>query len=124
MKKNISDSHSHSILKDASKHTWMIKSLWVLAKELEPFEYEIALFKGFDEDCWFRDRHKPTINAVIKHQIRTQNADLQYPIILSENDLVMDGIHRICKAKHEGNSTVLAVKFETNPLILSKRTDS
>jgi hypothetical protein len=111
----ISDSHSHSILKDDKKYTWLTKRLWTLAKDLTPFEFDISSFQGFDEDCWFGNHHQPTLKAVLDHVNRIQAADLKYPIILSENGLVMDGIHRICRAKLEGRTSLLAVRFEKNP---------
>lgn len=111
----ISDSHSHAIRKDGKKHVWLAKRLWQLAQALPVFDYPVAEFSGFELDCWFGDRHQPTINAVLAHMQRVQQADMQYPIIVSADGLVMDGIHRLCRAKLEGWPTVKAVRFINNP---------
>jgi hypothetical protein len=43
------------------------------------------------------------------------NADYSYPIIISETGLIMDGVHRICRAHIEKKETILAVRFNKNP---------
>jgi hypothetical protein len=111
----VPDDHSHTILVDGKKHTWYAKRLWSLAAALPEFEYEVAQFDGYDQDYWFGDRVKPTINKVIEHYNRIQNADYSYPIIISESGLIMDGVHRILRAHIEGRKTVRAVRFERNP---------
>jgi hypothetical protein len=45
----------------------------------------------------------------------TSHADLQYPIILSSDGRVMDGMHRVAKALLEGHATIRAVQFVTDP---------
>jgi hypothetical protein len=111
----ISDGHSHTISKEGRKHKWYVKRLWQLAKDLPQFEYEITSFSGFDEDFWFGDRIKPTIKNVLAHHHKIQNADFSFPIIISEDGLIMDGVHRICKAYLEGRKTIPAVRFTKNP---------
>jgi len=111
----VDDKHSHTILKDGRKHTWYAKRLWALSKGLPEFEYEVSSFNGFDEDYWFGDRIKPTINKVIEHYQKIQFADYNYPIILSAEGLIMDGVHRIIRAHLEGRKTIRAVRFEKNP---------
>ena len=115
MIKTVSDGHSHTVLIDGKKHTWYVKRLWQLAKDLPAFEYEVSSFAGFDEDFWFGDRIKPTIAKVLEHHQKILNADHSYPIILSESGLIMDGVHRICRAYLEGKKTVPAVRFDKNP---------
>ena len=111
----MSERHSHTILVNGKKHKWYADRLWDCSKNLEIFEYEISSFKGFDEDFWFGDRIKPTINEVLKHHQKILNADYSYPIIISEDGLVMDGVHRICRAYIEGRKTISAVQFTQNP---------
>ncbi|MNS94818.1 hypothetical protein D3C72_1290450 [compost metagenome] len=111
----VADDHSHTIFKDGKKHTWYVKRLWSLSAELPEFEYEVSLFDGYDEDYWFGDRVKPTINKVIEHYNKIQHADYNYPIILSEDGLIMDGVHRIIRAHLEGRKTIRAVRFIKNP---------
>lgn len=116
MKTNSNNPQTHSFESNGKKLTWEVEKLWVLASELKPFDFSIADFDGFDEDCWFGDRYKPTVNRVLEHCKKISAADYSYPIILSEDNIVMDGIHRICKAHLEGKATIKAVKFSQNPL--------
>ena len=106
---------THAIVVDGKRHIWLVDRLWHLSSELEPFDYEVADFDGLDEDHWYCGVNTPTIRSVIEHAQRMQKADLSWPIILSETGLVMDGIHRICKACLDGQPTVRAVRFAVTP---------
>ncbi len=106
---------THSIKKDGMRYKWKVETLWRHAATLEPFEYDVSTFTDLDEDCWFGDRHEPTIRRVLEHHERIQRANYTHPIILSEDNVVMDGIHRICKALLDGKATIPAVKFQSNP---------
>ncbi len=97
------------------KHIWKVSRLWLIAKDLPVFEYNVFTFGKFSEDCWFGDRIKPTIENVLKHHEKILKADLNYPIIISEDGTIMDGIHRICRAYLEGRKTIPAVQFLKNP---------
>jgi hypothetical protein len=115
MAKDTKENPFHSIVRDGKKQIWFTERLWLLSKDLAPFEFEVNDFKGFDEDFWFGDKNKPTIRNVMAHHLKIQNADLSYPIIISAEGLIMDGVHRLCLAHLRGNKTVLAVKFEITP---------
>ena len=56
-----------------------------------------------------------TLREMVMHQQATNDADLDFPIILDENGDVMDGRHRIMKAMLTGAETIKAVRFEENP---------
>ncbi len=42
-------------------------------------------------------------------------ADLSFPIIVSSNGSVMDGMHRVAKAVRQGRTEIAAVQFERDP---------
>lgn len=100
---------------DGEIRLWLTKRLWELSKDLPVFEYEVASFNGFDKDVWLGSQHKPTVNKVLEHYKKIQNADFRYPIILSQNGVVLDGVHRICRAHLDGRKTIPAVQFEVDP---------
>ena len=100
---------------DGKRHAWDVPRLWELAAELQPFDFEVASFKDFDEDFCFCDRHKPTLRKILEHQKRIAEADLSHPIILNKNGAIMDGLHRLCRAMHEGRTHIKAVRFAVNP---------
>jgi hypothetical protein len=106
---------THSILKNGQRHTWCVSRLWALSNDLPRFEYDVSRFQGFDQDWWFCSVHVPTIRRVLEHMQRIEASDLTYPILLSETGVVMDGVHRICKAYLEGRETITAVQFSENP---------
>jgi hypothetical protein len=56
-----------------------------------------------------------TPRDLIDHAIALQETDLAYPIILSADGRVMDGMHRVVKALMEGRETIAAVQFDVQP---------
>ena len=58
---------------------------------------------------------QPTCRAVTEHARQIQDADMSFPIILSAEGEVWDGMHRIAKATLEGISKLPAVRFIENP---------
>lgn len=105
----------HCVVENGQKFVWSTKRLWELAADLPRFEFKISDFDGFDKDFWFGDQHEPTIQKVLEHCEKIQKADLSFPIIVSEHGLIMDGVHRICRAHIEGRKTLPAVQFDKNP---------
>ncbi|MFM6927859.1 MAG: hypothetical protein ACKOX6_05305 [Bdellovibrio sp.] len=101
--------------RDGEIHLWLTRRLWDLSKNLPLFEYEIASFDSFDQDVWFGSQHKPTVNKVLEHYRKISDANFQYPIILSHDGKILDGIHRICRAHLDGRKTIPAVKFDVDP---------
>lgn len=96
-------------------HTWSVPALWEASAGLDVFDYEVSRFDALDLDVWFCGVHEPTIRAVLEHHRRIREADLRFPIILSETGEVMDGVHRICRAIADGRATIDAVQFVSDP---------
>ena len=67
----------------------------------EPFSSE------FDETASWR--------SMIEHIRLIEMADLRFPIILSSDGRVMDGMHRVVKALLDGRATIDAVRFTADP---------
>lgn len=101
--------------KDGQLYFWRVSRLWELSKDLKTFEYEIKNFNGFDQDVWFGTQLKPTLKNILDHFNKIERADLNFPIILNQDGIVLDGIHRICKAHVAGLKTIQAVQFEEDP---------
>lgn len=93
---------------------WYTKRLWELAKDLPAHSVPIDDIAEFDQDCWFGGV-APTCRAVAEHARRINAADLSYPVILAADGGLMDGGHRIAKAWLTGQTSVAAVRFETDP---------
>ncbi len=70
--------------------------------------------REIDETYWATSG-EITCRAVVEHAKLIQEADLSFPIILSADGRVMDGIHRVGKALLEGRETIEAVQYEVDP---------
>ena len=64
-------------------------------------------------EAWLNSDEGP--DAMLEHLRLIDEADLDYPIILSANGAVMDGRHRVAKAAREGRLEIAAVQFEEDP---------
>lgn len=91
---------------------WQVASLWKEAEHLPVYEVPISLLH-VDERIWTAEARSP--QGIIKHLNAIENADLDYPIILSSSGHVMDGYHRIAKALMLGYNTIKAVQFRSDP---------
>jgi hypothetical protein len=56
-----------------------------------------------------------TWRVLLAHMRLIDEADLSFPIILSANGEVMDGMHRVAKALRQGRKEVAAVQFARDP---------
>jgi hypothetical protein len=52
---------------------------------------------------------------VVDHARLMLDSDLAFPVILSSDGRVMDGMHRICKALMQGFDDIEAVRFVQDP---------
>lgn len=98
---------------------WDLNKIWELSKDFEV--KEIKVNELWDERyskvfCWL-DKDEELTNLFFLHHLkRVLNADLDYPIILSEERYILDGVHRLMKAKHLGIKTIKYVQFKKDPL--------
>jgi hypothetical protein len=56
-----------------------------------------------------------TWRTMLEHLKLIDEVDLSYPIILSANGAVMDGMHRVAKAARQGRPEIEAVQFDEDP---------
>lgn len=72
--------------------------------------------REIDEPFCFDDEDgKPTWREIMEHMRLVEETDLIYPIILSSDGRVMDGMHRVAKALRDGQETIEAVQFSQDP---------
>jgi hypothetical protein len=64
---------------------------------------------------WSGDEEAQTWRQMLAHIQLMDEADLAYPIILSADGSVMDGMHRTAKALRLGHATIEAVQFDEDP---------
>ena len=95
-------------------YIWDVHRLVELSQNFKVKKILLSEIKELNEAYWFPDTH-PTTQQIIEHIQLIQDADLKYPIILSADGRIMDGMHRVAKAKLLNYSTIQAVQFGTTP---------
>ena len=97
-------------------YAWDVDKLIALTKDLPQISVKLDEIKELDENFWFQGPEaKPTCRSLVEHFKLMEGADLKYPIILSQQGRVMDGMHRVCKSLLLGHKEIKAVKFNNDP---------
>jgi hypothetical protein len=96
---------------DGRSDAWDVDRLIELTGSLSVKQIRIDSIWQLDTPHWgaFTPRDLP------QHVRLLDETDLAYPIILSADGRVMDGMHRVVKALMEGRDTISAVQFEVQP---------
>lgn len=97
---------------------WQLKDLWELSKPLKVKQIKVSeLWDNRYKEAWCWQHEDEAINNLffLHHMRRVLNADLSYPIILSEENYIFDGVHRLMKAKHLNIEYIDYVQFEKDP---------
>lgn len=90
--------------------------LVTLTRELPRLQIPLDAIRELDEPYWFSGgANDATCRAVLEHARCIEEADLSFPIILSSDGRVMDGMHRVGKAVLKGLKSIEAVRFEQDP---------
>jgi hypothetical protein len=93
---------------------WDVDRLVNLSIQLSRKHIPLTQIRELDE-AWFGEGERPTWRAMIEHIRLIQEADLSFPIILSADGSVMDGMHRVAKAALEGRAHIEAIQFVEDP---------
>ena len=95
---------------------WDVDRLVSLTKDFPRVCVPLEAIREIDEPHWFSGGpQEATCRAVMEHARMINEADLSYPIILSSEGRVMDGMHRVLKALLDGCESIEAVRFEVDP---------
>jgi len=93
-------------------YAWDVHKLMEKSKDLPQISVKLEDIQELDKAYWYHGKHlKPTVRSIIDHVVLINNTDLKYPIILSHDGCVMDGMHRVAKALLSGQKEIQAVKF-------------
>lgn len=90
---------------------WDVDRLILLSRDLPVHDVEVEAIGEVDTVYWFEATSPPTVRAVVEHFRLVEGVDPAYPVILSVDGRVMDGMHRIARALLQGKATVPAVRF-------------
>jgi hypothetical protein len=95
---------------------WDIDKLVEASKSFPVVTVDLDEIKELDENFWYNGPDNiPTCRSIAVHFQLVQEADLSYPVILSGDKRVMDGMHRIVRALNLGHKTIDAVIIENIP---------
>jgi hypothetical protein len=95
---------------------WDVHSLVQLSSTLVRERVPLSAIAELDEPYWAgEESQKLTCREVVEHARLMHESDLEFPVILSSDGRVMDGMHRICKALFEGRDDIEAVRFLQDP---------
>ncbi len=108
-----SHSHTHS---DGS-NVWNVEELWKAAEGMPIEHLRVELFTDqLEGTCWTDgEDEEVTPSWVLRHTRRILEADLSHPIIIDKNGVVLDGVHRLCKAVLEGREVIAAQRLVAMP---------
>ncbi len=92
--------------------SWDVTQLIEKSSCLPVKSVSLSDIRELDECFWYDlGGASPTCRNIVEHVKLIQATDLQYPIILSNDGRVMDGMHRVCKALLQGLKCIKAVQF-------------
>jgi hypothetical protein len=95
---------------------WDVHRLVELTRNFPRASVPLVGIRELDESYWGNEGlQRITCREVVDHARLMLDADLAFPVILSNDGRVMDGMHRICKALLEGQSEIEAVRFLEDP---------
>ena len=94
---------------------WDVHRLIARARELPVQQLPLAQIAELDENHWFAHGELPTPRAMLAHWQLADAAQLDFPIVLSAEGRVMDGMHRILKALRLGHTHIAAQQFVQTP---------
>jgi hypothetical protein len=101
---------------DHGLNAWRVDRLIELSRQLPVREVALHSIADVDSVMGFDDHSSfPPVGSMAEHLRLISEADTSVPVILGPDGRVMDGLHRIVRATIEGCSTIMAVKFDTEP---------
>ena len=96
---------------DGGTDAWDVDRLVDLARALPVKQIPVDSIWQIDSAHWGR----VTPRDLAEHVRLIAETDPSYPIILSADGRVMDGMHRVVKAIMGGHTTIAAIQFEVQP---------
>jgi hypothetical protein len=95
---------------------WSVDRLIELSRTLPRVIIPLCEIHELDEPFWCGgEGQQLACRQVAGHARLMLECDLSYPIILSSDGRVMDGMHRVCRALLDGLSEIEAVRFIEDP---------
>ncbi len=94
---------------------WDVHRLVELTRDFARETVPLSLIRELDEPFWSNEGPRMTCRQVVDHARLMRDTNLGFPVILSSDGRVMDGMHRVCKALLQGQESIEAVRFQRDP---------
>jgi hypothetical protein len=95
---------------------WDVDRLVALTSDVVAEPVPLADIRELDEAYWSNGYDRSlTCREIAEHARLINDVDMSFPVILSADGRVMDGMHRIAKAYLLGQTHVNAVRFKIDP---------
>jgi hypothetical protein len=95
---------------------WDVDRLVELSRSFPRERVPLSSISELEEPYWANENTRQlTCREIVSHARLMLDCDLAFPIILSSDGRVMDGMHRVCKALLNGFSEIEAVRFVQDP---------
>ena len=94
---------------------WDVDRLIMRSRHFDRAHISVTAIRELDQAFASEFDRAPTWRDVINDVALIEAADLSYPIILSADGSVMDGMHRVARAVLLGRATIEAVQFNVDP---------
>ena len=101
----------HFRLGNSGLDAWDVDRLVSLSAGLPIVEVPLAAIGEIDSEYWYDHGYRPTVRSVTEHARLIAEVDLSWPILLSHEGRVMDGMHRVARALLDGATAIRAVQF-------------
>ena len=94
---------------------WDVDRLVALSRDFPVLYVPLTAIREIGEPFSSESGETASWRSMVEHIRLIEAADLRFPIILSSEGRVMDGMHRVIKALLNGRATIAAVRFTTDP---------
>ena len=96
--------------------TWQVSDLHKLTKDMPHEDVSLSEFDGYlNKKLPWGKKKDLTFKRLLEHLDRVDNADLNYPILVTPEGRLYDGTHRLIKALRDKQDTIKAIRFATEP---------
>ena len=94
---------------------WNVDRLVALSRDFPVLPVPLTDIREIKEPFSSESDEPASWRSMVEHIRLVETADLRFPIILSSEGRVMDGMHRVVKALLAGQATIDAVRFTADP---------
>jgi hypothetical protein len=94
---------------------WDVDRLVALSRDFPVLHVPLTDIREIGEPFSSEAGETASWRSMVEHIRLIETADLRFPIILSSEGRVMDGMHRVVKALLDGRATIGAVRFTADP---------